>query len=162
MKRRRLNLAALRSPWVFLPVLLAVGLLVCAVAALSSYVQEVSWRGTLRSYLPSDAHDVKFGGSTDFLRVEGVGVFASSPAALDKLVSSGGFTDITDDGAPDDAMLAELDELGRRHVGQSLDSLGKVRVYQKILREVSDIFEDIVVVRAESQGKAVLYYRYQQ
>jgi hypothetical protein len=163
VRRRPLNLARLKSPWVIVPVLLVV-FLGCLLAVVSSYVQEVSWKGALRGYLPPDARDVRFGGSTDLLTVEGVAAFRSSPAQLDKLVASGGFSDVTVElGLPDGRyMRADLDELGRRHLGQSLDSLGTIGVYQKILREVSDVFEDVVLVRAEAHGKAILYYRYQQ
>ena len=136
----------------------------CILFACWLLVQEVSWKAQLRSYLPQDAHNVQFGGFTALLTIEGVCTFSSSPAELDKLVSSPGFIDITNELATPDGQWwrAHLSDVARRHLGQSLESLGPVRVYQKNLREINDITEDIVVVETVARDKALLYYLYQQ
>ena len=107
---------------------------------------------------------MRFGGCTTFLTVEGVCSFSSSPAGLDKLVASPGFVAITDELAAPEGhwWRANLDDVGRRRLGQSLGSLGDVRIYQKNLRAINDITEDVIVVETVARDKALLYYLYQR
>jgi hypothetical protein len=132
MKRRPLNFAWLNSPWESARAVV----MACLLLGCLPLFPESSWKHTLRQHLPPDARDVRFGGSSDLLADEGVCAFSSSPAALDKLASSDGFVDVTNEVTwPDgDLLRANLDKLGRKHVGQPLDSLGTVKVFQKILR----------------------------
>jgi len=57
---------------------------------------------------------------------------------------------------------AELDRVARRHIGQSLDSLGKARFYQRTLRDQGDASEDVALVVNATRDNAVLLYLYQQ
>jgi hypothetical protein len=113
----------------------------------------------LRSYLPTDAREVRTGGSSAFLTSKGACAFSSSPAALDKLTTSPGFTDITSDV---EWWREELDRIARRHLGQSLDSLGTVRIYQKSLRDEGDLSEDVFVIVNAAHDRAILLYLFQQ
>ena len=154
----------LKSPWVIRSaVLLAV--LGCGLLAGWLLFAGRSWDPEpLRSYLPPDARNVRTGGSTTFLTTEGVCAFSSSPAELDKLASSPGFADITSEVASPAGKRwrAKLDRVARRHLGQTLDSLGTVTLYQKTLREELGESEDVVVVLNEPRDKAMLFYLYQQ
>ena len=54
IKRRMPGLAWLKSLWVVVPVVSLVSIS-CLLFVLWVWLQEVSWKGTLRNYLPRDA-----------------------------------------------------------------------------------------------------------
>ena len=154
----------LKSPRVIVPALVLAVLGAGLLAGRLIFAGHAWDPAPLRSYLPPDARDVRTGGSTTFLTTEGACSFSAQPAELDKLAASPGFADITDEVAAPAGhwWRAELDRVARRHIGQSLDSFGKARFYQRTLRDQGDASEDVALVVNATRDNAVLLYLYQQ